>query len=596
MKKNFKYLLSGLLAVVLLTGCSTKTTSVTNGDDNVGTVKNPDNTNVTDKNLQNLYEELKTTAGGTTALDFLTKEIATLEYDEYIKGTKTANATPGDDFDIKSYRNKSDLKKDIEDFFEDIAESDTYKDDDDKFDEDEYVESLEDAGYTVDKTTSTNPEYMELEDFKYNYDEYIEDVVIKDLYVNYMYEDYVLSTSKYRGQFATQYPIRFEVLKFSNYTTAQSSHFSESLRIDVQAVLTGKNTEAGFKFNASNNSLYSFTTFDSEGNLIDFKATSSGLKLTTYKANETTEALYEKLYNREILSLASVAGQVSDAIASTEVIADESYEINTTSVVDENFFKAVEKINISRELYRIDTEVSMARNYDLDNEYYQAYTKDQQNNAKTFASTYSNSNARPIKEGAVVSKRSAEKGVFYTEDANYTSATYGNVLPSDISALLGVRTADLQKNILTFNGNEYLLPNKDGLQSPLYTDGSYYYVVKVNYYYGYHQSETYKTESNETRTVSKNITNYQIEAYQKGSYTTYKYDEATHNYVVDEDNLLTVQHPYMVSMVQDTASAILTANIRVEALVRLFEKYGLSIHDQEIYDYIEASYPKYFED
>ena len=238
----------------------------------------------------------------------------------------------------------------------------------------------------------------------------------------------------------------------------------------------------------------------------------------------------------------------------------------------------------------------MARNYDLDNEYYQAYTKDQQNNAKTFASTYSNSNARPIKEGAVVSKRSAEKGVFYTEDANYTSATYGNVLPSDISALLGVRTADLQKNILTFNGNEYLLPNKDGLQSPLYTDGSYYYVVKVNYYYGYHQSETYKTESNETRTVSKNITNYQIEAYQKGSYTTYKYDEATHNYVVDEDNLLTVQHPYMVSMVQDTASAILTANIRVEALVRLFEKYGLSIHDQEIYDYIEASYPKYFED
>ena len=102
MKKNFKYLLSGLLAVVLLTGCSTKTTSVTNGDDNVGTVKDPDNTNVTDKNLQNLYEELKTTAGGTTALDFLTKEIATLEYDEYIKGTKTANATPGDDFDIKS--------------------------------------------------------------------------------------------------------------------------------------------------------------------------------------------------------------------------------------------------------------------------------------------------------------------------------------------------------------------------------------------------------------------------------------------------------------------------------------------------------------
>ena len=39
MKKNFKYLLSGLLAVVLLTGCSTKTTSVTNGDDNVGTVR-----------------------------------------------------------------------------------------------------------------------------------------------------------------------------------------------------------------------------------------------------------------------------------------------------------------------------------------------------------------------------------------------------------------------------------------------------------------------------------------------------------------------------------------------------------------------------
>lgn len=596
MKKNFKYLLTSLLALTLVTGCSTKSTSVQNGKDKVGNVAGNETNKDTDKSLQDLYESLKSSAGGSTALNFLTKEIAELEYKDYIEGDKQANATPGDDFDIKSYRSAADLKEDIEDYFEKIADSNSYRDDDDEFDEDKYVESLEDAGYTVDKTTKTNVKYMELSDFQYNYDEYIEDVVKKDIYIDYMYQDYLLKSSKYRGQFATQYPIRFEVLKFSNYNSAQSSAFSESLRLDVQAVTTGANKEASFNFNASNNPLYSFSTFDSKGNLVTFEAGSSKLELTTYKKNDKIESLYEKLYNREILSLGQARGEVEAAASSSEAVADESYVIDRNTEVGENFFKAVEKINIARELYRIDTEVCMARNYDLDNDYYQAYTKDKQSNAKTFASTYSNSNARPIKEGSVQSKRTAEKVVYYTEDANYTSSTYGGVLPNDISSLVGVRTSELQKNIIPFAGNEYLLPKKDGLQSPLYTDGSYYYVVKVNYYFGYYVSETYTTDDGASKTVSRNITNYQIEAYQKGFYKTYKYAEGTHTFEEEDAQHLTAEHPYMVEMVQDTATSLLSANIRTEALVELFKKYGLSIHEQEVYDYIESSYPKYFED
>ena len=81
-----------------------------------------------------------------------------------------------------------------------------------------------------------------MEELTYNYDEYIEETIIEDLYLQYLYEDYLLGVSKYWTTIRNQYGVQLQVLKFENYTTAQNSHFSESLRADVNTVLT---TEAG---------------------------------------------------------------------------------------------------------------------------------------------------------------------------------------------------------------------------------------------------------------------------------------------------------------------------------------------------------------
>ena len=635
MKKS-KLLLTSLLSLALVvTGCSKETTKVNEGKTPVGTVNGTDKDDKpvkeeTYSKLQDLYETLKTSSGGSVALDYLLKEIAKNEY-KYVMETEDSAKT-FEEYGIKAYRTKKAFLEDIEDNLETQIDSSNYENKRGKFDEDKFVEYVEDEGYTVDKEENSTHKYeIDVEGLTYNYDEYIDETIVPDLYLNYLYEDYVLGVSKYWTTIRNQYGIQMQVLKFENYTTAQNSAFSESLRADVNAVLTGANKEASFTFNKSNNALYSFTTSDSDDNLIVFEAPLSGtvLRYTVYKNNEKIDKVLDALYDREISRLSDWrqgltgskvyddAGQeiTNSSVTATEGGAEvlESYEINKeTTPDDEKFFEAIEKISIARKLYVIDTEVAMARNYDLKNETYEAYRPSQKDNAETFASTYSSSNTRTIKEGARVSKMSAEDLKYYEENQTYTRETYGSVIPSAISALRGTNTRELMENLKSINGVNYLLPNKEDLDTPIYADGDYYYVVKVNGYYGYFASQDYQEGSGEeaiTRTATQNSPNYQIEAFQEGAYTVYKYNEESHRFVAEEAKVsydstfnsteaadAKKEWDSIIDMCQTIANKILSNTHRTEAVVEIFKKYKLEINDQEIYDYIENSYPDYFED
>ncbi len=621
MKKS-KYLLTSLLALALVvTGCSAEKTKVNNGKEPIGNIGEEG----TYKTLQKLYEDLKATSGGSTALDILTKRIASLEYSSVLGVEDSAKKF--EDLGIKAYRTKAAFVEDIEEKLEKQIESSTYEDKKGKFDEDKFAEYVEDEGYTVVKD-GTASKYINMEELTYNYDEYIEETIIEDLYLQYLYEDYLLGVSKYWTTIRNQYGVQLQVLKFENYTTAQNSHFSESLRADVNTVLT---TEAGSGrvFNKTANALYSFTTYDSDDNLIVFDAKSKGEKLTytVYKNNEDIDAVLDALYNRELTKLSdfkqgfkkvTVDGrEISFATLTASADKVEEYVIDdTTTANDEYFYEAIEKISIARKLYVIDTEVQMARNFDLKNAEYEAYRPSQKDNAESFASTYSSSNTRTIKEGARVSKMSAEDSKYYEENKTYTRDTYGSVLPSAISALRGTNARELVENLKTINGVNYLLPEKEGLATPIYADSSYYYVVKVNGYYGYYETRNYTVEETDSegnatsiqKTATQNSTNYQIEAYQNGAYATYTYNEETHRFTENEtkvsydatvagtDTAAKDKWDSIIDMCQSIAAQVLSSTHRTEALVEMFEEYGLVINDQEVYDYIENAYPDYFEE
>ena len=97
---------------------------------------------------------------------------------------------------------------------------------------------------------------------------------------------------------------------------------------------------------------------------------------------------------------------------------------------------------------------------------------------------------------------------------------------------------------------------------------------------------------------------YQVstyEAYQNGYYTTWKLNDNGTRYVEDTDAKVTYKDSPekfedIIQLVQKSATNILTSAIKKEAIVTLFEKYGLEINDQEIYDYINGQYPDYFSD
>jgi len=76
MKKNKILLLSLLALALVVTGCKKEKTQVNRGSDAIADIGGSN----TNKTLQNLYEELKATSGGSMALDILTKKIASIEY------------------------------------------------------------------------------------------------------------------------------------------------------------------------------------------------------------------------------------------------------------------------------------------------------------------------------------------------------------------------------------------------------------------------------------------------------------------------------------------------------------------------------------
>lgn len=621
MKKN-KILLASLLALALVvTGCSTETTKINNGENPIGNVDGSG----TNKTLQKLYEELKASSGGSVALDIITKRIAALEYASVLDVADSDKTFA--DLGIKAYRTKEAFVEDIEETLETQIESDDYKDKRGRFDEEKFAEYVEDEGYTVDRS-GTASKYINMEELTYNYDEYIEETIIDTIYLNYLYEDYVLGISKYWTTIRNQYAIQFQVLKFENYTTAQNSHFSESLRADINTVLTDNSSSK--TFNKSNNALYSFMTSDSEDNLIVFDAPLSGNQLTyrVYENNEDIDKVLDALYNRTLSRLSDFkSGTAVDGFTYNDLLLldpIEEYVIDSsTTANDEEFYTTIEKILIARKLYIIDTEVAMARNFDLKNAEYEAYRPSQKENAQSFASTYSSTNTRTIREGARVSKMDAEELVYYEENQTYTRDTYGNVLPSAISALRGTNARELLSNLKNINGVNYLLPDKEGLNTPIYADTEYYYVVKVNGYYGYYATQNYTVEQTndqgevETiqRTATQNVTNYQIQAFQDGAYSTYTYNDETHRFVEDEAKVSydTVKGydessatetqkqeianwESIIDMCHEIATQILSSTHQTEALVEMFENYNLEINDQEIYDYISDSYPDYFED
>ena len=613
MKKNKILLLSLLALALVVTGCKKEKTQVNRGSDAIADIGGSN----TNKTLQNLYEELKATSGGSMALDILTKKIASIEYASILNVEDSAKKF--EDLGIKAYRTKAAFIEDIEDNLEKQIENSNYQDKKGKFDEDKFAEFVEDEGYTVVKDTPSK--YIDMEELTYNYDEYIEETIIENLYVDYLYEDYVLGVSKYWTTIRNQYGIQLQVLKFENYTTAQNSHFSESLRADINTVLSNAENKV---FNKANNSLYSFMTFDSDNNLIVFDAPVSGkaIKYTVYENNDEIDVVLDALYNRKLSKLSDFKqGKAVEGITYSSLISKakvlETYEINgQTTAQDEEFYEAIEKISIARKLYVVDTEVAMARNFDLKNDEYEAYRPSQKENAESFASTYSNSNARTIKEGARVSKMSSEDLKYYEENKTYTRETYGSVIPSAISALRGTNARELEANLKTIDGVNYLLPDKAGLDTPIYADTDYYYVVKVNGYYGFYDSRTYTEEQKgsddkvETiqKTVSHNVNNYQIEAFQAGAYATYSYNEETHKFAEDttkvaydtaKQNVESAEFKKwesIIDMCHEIATQILSNTHKEEALVKMFKDYKLVINDQEVHDYIKDAYPDYFED
>lgn len=604
-------LLSSLLTLGLLTGCN-KTATVENGDDPVGNAGVDYQTKL---NIQKFYESLKTSTGGEKAMEKLLDRLFELEYATGVAttdGFKNADGT----FNVREYRTTEAFKKDINDQFQDIVDGTSYVDENGKFDVKKYVKSLTDNDYEVEEAESGfTSKYLTIEELAgYNFDKYIEEVTIPDLYEKYFYEDYLLGSNKYKGQFANQYGITFEVLKIDNYTTAENSSWTESFIKDIKAITV---STKDYQFSSD----YSFVTSNSDGQLIVFDTKSTGLTYSVYTDKEgqnAIETLLTKVFDREAgyekltNSLKDVIDIIDEGKKENGTVEMTSWTIDQDTVCDQDFFEKVEEILVARKLYNIDQEVIKASNANQKNQEYQNYTETDKTAADGYLSTYTNSNAYSILEGAKNSKISAQQTEYYTESTAYTKGTYGDVLPSAISGLRGTTARDLQSHLLTVGENGYmerydattslgysvadgqdvyLLPYKENLTSPVYLDSDYYYIVKVSNWYGY-----YIGNPQQTKLPYKSLSNYQIEAYQNGFYKNWTLDSNSSKYVEDSTENKTIDNQAMVDLIQTSAESILTSAMRKEAVVELFEKYGLEINDQEVYDYIKSNYPDYFED
>ena len=620
MKKN-KLLVLSLLASTLLVGCE-EGTFVTKGSEALGGVGVVDQSGnavsgeklETTLKVQDLYENLKEASGGAKAVEKLIEMLAQAEYGYNAENGTINISANAEALDVRKYHDSSvndSFKADIAEFFENIIDGTSYLDDDGKFDKEAYKEYLEETlDYEFEEGSSKyiSEAYLGAELFEtvseltfsydnvsYNFDKYIEEVVIADILESYIYLDYVASSSKYEPNFRNQYAIEFEVLKIKHDTTKINGAWNEALIRDVKAVV-GNTDLSTHTFGTD----YSFVTFDSDDNMILFTTTASALTYNVYDNTDAIDALIDTMYT-PVLGGSITQLKHNDAAVTAAAVtanAEKSFTIDANSVANEEFYSQVEQILIARDLWAIDREVVLARNYDWKTPYYEAMIESEKTAAKGYADTYSNNNAKPIKEVVKSKKITAAQAEYHTEKEVYTKANYSTVLPSALTSLRGTSAQTLQNNLVEFGaGNKFLLPNKDGLNDPVYLDtsSSNYYICEVYNWYGYYQ------DGKEYGVSSVSKSDYHIDAYKEGQLIEYKYDEESDTLKAQEPIAYNgTQKDYfeekVTNMVQTTAKAILTDAIKTEAIVSLFEKYGLEVNDQDVYDYMASTYPDYFED
>ena len=608
MKKN-KLLALSLLACTLLAGCE-EGTKVQNGDKPIGNVQvGSDVTLDTNLTLQNFYESLKESNGGAKAVEVLLDKLASAEYSDDVL------ADTSREFSVKSYHTTSSLQDEISEKFEDFTENKTYFDDDGVFDAESFKEYVEETlDYEV-KDGLTSDKYIPDEALrnllKYNYDEYIEESVKPSILINYIYLDYVTSSSKYKGQFSNQYGVKLEVLKIAQDTTKLNGAWNESLVRDVRAVtgayLTAFSTD------------YSFVTFNSDNQLVVFKSEANQLSYSVYNLSDADVEKYVPSYQKangsvaiEQLTLETTENGnnvVATLAKEANKVADKSWTIGLDAKANGEFYEKVEEILIARQLWKIDREVVLAKNYDYKTVKYDAMTESEKSEAKGFASTYTSSNAKPLHEVAKANKITAQQAEYYSEPDYYTKSTYTNVLPSTLTSLRGTSAKNIISNLVRFGegnskvesgqDNNFLLPVKDGLTDPVYLDvaSSTYYICEVSEWYG----KFYYESLLDTSKPTKSIPNYQIEAYQSGQIKPWKLNDAGTRYVEDTSAVVSYQSnasafESVIELVQLSANNILTDAMKKEAIVALFEKYSLEINDQDIYDYVSSQYPDFFEE
>ena len=608
MKKN-RLLALSLLACTLLAGCE-EGTKVQNGDKPIGNVQvGSDVTLDTNLTLQNFYESLKESNGGAKAVEVLLDKLASAEYSDDVL------ADTSREFSVKSYHTTSSLQDEISEKFEDFTENKTYFDDDGVFDAESFKEYVEETlDYEV-KDGLTSDKYIPDEALrnllKYNYDEYIEESVKPSILINYIYLDYVTSSSKYKGQFSNQYGVKLEVLKIAQDTTKLNGAWNESLVRDVRAVtgayLTAFSTD------------YSFVTFNSDNQLVVFKSEANQLSYSVYNLSDADVEKYVPSYQKangsaaiEQLTLETTEkgnNVVATLAKEANKVADKSWTIGLDAKANGEFYEKVEEILIARQLLKIDRELVLAKNYDYKTVKYDAMTESEKSEAKGFASTYTSSNAKPLHEVAKANKITAQQAEYYSEPDYYTKSTYTNVLPSTLTSLRGTSAKNIISNLVRFGeenskvesgqDNNFLLPVKDGLTDPVYLDvaSSTYYICEVSEWYG----KFYYESLLDTSKPTKSIPNYQIEAYQSGQIKPWKLNDAGTRYVEDTSAVLSYQtnasaFESVIELVQLSANNILTDAMKKEAIVALFEKYNLEINDQDIYDYVSSQYPDFFEE
>jgi hypothetical protein len=166
-------------------------------------------------------------------------------------------------------------------------------------------------------------------------------------------------------------------------------------------------------------------------------------------------------------------------VANTE----KSWTIDQNTFAGQEYYEKIEELLIARNLWKIDREVVLARNYDYKTPKYDAMTETEKNEAKSFASTYSSSNSKPLREVAKEKKIAAQQVSYYEEPEYYNKSTYTSVLPSALSSLRGTSAKDLRSNLID---DRFLYPKKATVNDPVYldTDSNNYYVVEVSQWYG----------------------------------------------------------------------------------------------------------------